>query len=197
MEHEPDYSKMSLADLEDVAAHIDRDLYPERTGRVLDELRNRAERAEPPLPTRPWWRNFRWLRIVAVSEIAGGCLGLWVAALSQGWFRILALVSAAIVGIGGVLLWRSSAIGYFLSVAAQIPQLVGFKGFGVIFFFECGFSVPVGFAMNTNGASAFFHAAMHYRLDLFWAAGRGSMLVVNLAAIASLIILWRYRELSG
>ncbi len=47
MSNDPDYTSMSLSDLNDVAHHIDQTAHPERYAIVVAEIRRREERSEP------------------------------------------------------------------------------------------------------------------------------------------------------
>jgi hypothetical protein len=195
-DQEPDYGHLSLTELQDVAAHINPELVPERYARLQQELRARAERGECRPAVKPWWQRVEWLRLVAVSEMIGACLGMTISftALPR-WLGVLAFMSSLVIGIGGVLLWRSSVVGYFISVAAQIPQLLQIACAGLIGVFTCGFDLPVGFRVGSTGPHPFISAGIHYTLNLLSGPTPEVVVAVNLAAVASLVILWKHRNL--
>lgn len=173
MDATPDYSKYSLADLQDVEKRIDQSLYPERHQMVLQQIERKQ--AEPvvlaPLSPSEKRRTAAISRAVAAIEIAAGLIGigtvlwLWLASVAHSIIPLTLPLYALIPSlsiVAGVLLWRDHPIGLPLSIGLQALTAPIIKISSFVYSLSAGINVTTSHGWNHADGSRALELGMNW-----------------------------------
>ena len=141
-----------------------------------------------------------FLRLIAVTEVVGGILGIVVSAgglmpgsSSSGVIMsLLFLVLYALLVFAGVGLWRLRPGGGVLSVALQLAQVVHLALPRFAFLFFGGLGLIVGFGTDGLSASPFWGARFRLAITHGWGTASEAhpwSVSLNLVALACAVYL--------
>ena len=151
--------------------------------------------------------NLNWTKIIAASEIIGGCIGVAIVSYLVGVSLSLASFAAVLSSLflipfslsiyAGWLLWMNEARGLNLSTIVQALQIIQLKIPGLLSYkFISGLEIPLIFEVDplTASSSTNFSLGFSGSFDFSFGGESEFLLGVNLAALAAIFYLSRLRK---